>query len=135
MSTAQPGDTIELVHAWNLQVVDGLDYPELDPTPFEAGADRLLRDTADEVFEDEQRELVDLVFSPVRGHPPGVLIAKSDGADLLVVGRRGLGGFRALLLGSVSSDVIHHGTCPVIVTPLDTSETESQRPKRRGADA
>lgn len=124
---SRPGDTIELVHTWNVHVMGGIDTPPLDPAPYAAGADRLLRDTADEVFEDEERELVDVVFSPIHGHAAGALIDASDGADLLVVGRRGLGGFKALLLGSVSGDVVHHARCPVVVIPIDWSATHQQR--------
>ena len=125
ISFAQPGDTIELVHAWSLPTVAGVEALDFEPGPFAAAADRLLRDAADEVFEDEDRELVDLVFSPVRGRPAGALVQKSEGAKLIVVGRRGRGGFRSLLLGSVSHDVVHNATCPVVVTPLGSSSPQS----------
>ena len=41
--------------------------------------------------------------------------AKGENADLIVIGTRGLGGFKKLLLGSVSSGVVTHAHCAVLV--------------------
>ncbi|OLB46146.1 hypothetical protein AUH73_04625 [archaeon 13_1_40CM_4_53_4] len=41
--------------------------------------------------------------------------AAKEHADLIIVGTRGLGGFKKMLIGSVSSGVISHANCPVLV--------------------
>ncbi len=51
----------------------------------------------------------------VNGVPAEALLSAAEGADLLVVGARGAGGFKRLLLGSVSTHLTHHAPCPVAV--------------------
>ena len=45
------------------------------------------------------------------------LVDASQGADMVVVGARGGGGFTRLLMGSVSSEVVQHSACPVVIVP------------------
>jgi nucleotide-binding universal stress UspA family protein len=76
--------------------------------------------TIDELLQVIKEELGEqpavLVQAQVKqGRPAKVLIDESAGADLLVVGSRGHGGFAGLLLGSVGQHVAAYAKCPVTV--------------------
>jgi nucleotide-binding universal stress UspA family protein len=58
---------------------------------------------------------IDVSTEVVEGQAAGVLLEAARDADLLVVGSRGLGGFRELLLGSVSQQCANHAGCPVVI--------------------
>jgi nucleotide-binding universal stress UspA family protein len=61
---------------------------------------------------------VELETRLVEGGAASVLTEEAAEADLLVVGSRGLGGFRELLLGSVSHQCAQHASCPVLIVPV-----------------
>ena len=106
--------TVDVVHAWQ--------YPYVGEASFAI---------SEEEFETEARAMLDrsveqagplpagVVVNPVLEHGPaaGALIGTSHGADLLVLGSRGRGGFVGLLLGSVSQQCAHHAPCPVVIVP------------------
>ncbi len=60
------------------------------------------------------------------------LVEVSPGAEMLVVGSRGIGGFRGLLLGSTASQLVGQAQCPVVVVPVaaadDPAELDSGLP-------
>jgi nucleotide-binding universal stress UspA family protein len=62
------------------------------------------------------------------GDAATVLIDASRDADMLVLGSRGYGPMRAVLLGSVSQRVIRHATCPVMVVPRSATKEHRPRP-------
>lgn len=63
----------------------------------------------------EKYPQVDVRLDVVPGRASSVLVDASAGAELLVVGARGHGGFAGLLLGSVSQAALHHAHCPVVI--------------------
>jgi nucleotide-binding universal stress UspA family protein len=74
-----------------------------------------IRQHATEILERHGAVDVDVTTRSVEGGATQVLLEASADAGLLVVGSRGRGGFRGLLLGSVSAACIQHATCPVLV--------------------
>jgi nucleotide-binding universal stress UspA family protein len=53
----------------------------------------------------------------ITGVPAEVLLAATAGADMIVVGSRGAGGFSRLTMGSVGDQVARHAHCPVVIIP------------------
>jgi nucleotide-binding universal stress UspA family protein len=99
------------VHAW--------DYPYGTELSSSTVHDMVRVDAA-VVLDDALRRCQERGRSPVRGElvqrpPSKAILAEADHADLVVVGSRGRGGFRSLLLGSVAHTVVEHATCPVVV--------------------
>ncbi len=80
---------------------------------------------------------VDCELRTAHGQPSRVLLGESEDADLIVVGSRGLSELRSLLLGSVSQEVAHHATCPVVIvpTPPDGGSGDSADREPSAADA
>jgi nucleotide-binding universal stress UspA family protein len=114
------------VHAWRLPLTEGapepnvLGHPIFPEQPLEelstsltaAGA-RILEEalaTIDVSGLAIERDVVEAA-------PARALLAAAQAADLLVVGSRGQGGFKGLLLGSVGQQCANHSPCPIVIVP------------------
>jgi nucleotide-binding universal stress UspA family protein len=113
------GARLEVVCPWDLPF-SGLatsysPEPVGLPNPQEIArrAGTALDQTVREVLGDDLPLDVEQVVE--QGDPAAVLLRRSEGADMLVVGSRGHGGFNRLLVGSVSEKCVRHATCSVIV--------------------
>ncbi len=107
---------VTAVHVWNSPVIEGLGV--VLPIPYELSdvasqAERLLAEQL--AGWQEKYPDVPVTQRVEHGSVPSTLLEASQDAGLVVVGSRGLGGFRGLLLGSVSQAVLHHATCPVAI--------------------
>jgi nucleotide-binding universal stress UspA family protein len=117
------GVPVNAVHAWQpplaSPVVDVgpvpgpmLDVPVVIEKAKEAAeelVERVVQEVADEASG------VDLRPATIEGSAASALVEAAEGADLLVVGSRGLGGFKGLVLGSVSHQMASHAPCPVVI--------------------
>jgi nucleotide-binding universal stress UspA family protein len=74
---------------------------------------------------------IDVKTKLVHSHPVQALIDEADGAELIVVGSRGRGGFTGMLLGSVSQAVLHHAACPVAVVHPQRTRTHKPSPAQQ----
>ncbi|MCO4255572.1 universal stress protein [Pseudarthrobacter cellobiosi] len=103
---------VRVVTAWEFPpVAVGMEGLVRDPDVFPQTARRLQNEALKRV----DSEGVTVTGDVVQGNAADMLLRAAENADLLVVGSRGLGGFTGLLLGSVSTQVLHHSPCPVLV--------------------
>jgi nucleotide-binding universal stress UspA family protein len=79
----------------------------------EKAAEKLLAQEIEQVDSDD----LTIEGRVVSGPATDALIKAAEEADLVVVGTRGLGGFKELLLGSVSHQVVHYSPRPVVIVP------------------
>lgn len=103
------------VHAWS-------DLPVTTSWELTTATDLVEQRAAEELttwLSESRAEHPDVTVEPVIAHggPAQVLLDRAGAAQLLVVGSRGRGGFRGLLLGSTSQAMIYHAACPVAVVP------------------
>jgi nucleotide-binding universal stress UspA family protein len=106
------GASLEVVTAWNM--LDQVTATEFDPKYGEATARADLQEVVAAELGDDGPAATLRIENDL---PARTLLRAAEGAWLLVVGSRGLGGFKGLLLGSVSQQVAHHAPCPVLIVP------------------
>jgi nucleotide-binding universal stress UspA family protein len=109
------GGRVEAVHVWHAPPLAVYPYGALafDPRTFEEDARVTLDRVVDSTDTRGLAEPVERIV--VCGTAARALLDAAKGADLLVVGSRGLGGFTGLVLGSVGEQCVRHAGCPVLV--------------------
>jgi nucleotide-binding universal stress UspA family protein len=108
--------TLEVVHAWRTVPIADYAFTEREP----GGSGRYAQRLLDEAVEAEDTTGLAVERKLLSGGTAYALTHEAKGASLLVIGSRGRGGFTGLLLGSVSQQLAHHASCPVVIVPPDT---------------
>ena len=106
------GAAIHIVTTWDYPTGYGMEAAIGDWDPA-ADARQIVENAIAAAFPVSRPDAVSTAI--VRGHPAQALIDASRDAAMLVVGSRGRGGFKGLLLGSVSAYCAEHALCPVVV--------------------
>ncbi len=107
--------TVRAVEAWQYAVSDSWEgMPVNIYDTMEEGAQAQLAEIVAEVAGEDAKAVEQVI---ALGAPASALLDASTDAELLVLGSRGLGGFKGLLVGSVSQQCVHHAVCPVVIIP------------------
>lgn len=116
---------VEAVHVWSLPPYwGGIDYA-LSQLPSRREVEEAARRELDEILAGLP-DTVPVEPVVVEGSVARVLVQMSQGAEMLVVGSRGRGGFTGLVLGSTSHALVGHAHCPVLVVqPLDVDRSDT----------
>jgi nucleotide-binding universal stress UspA family protein len=126
------GAEVEVVHAGAKPEVSA--WPAVLPTPSHEDLVEAGNAVVDEVLEAVDTDGVTITREVRPSVTADLLCDRALDADLVVVGARGLGGFRGLMLGSVTQHVVAHSPRPVVVVvPEDRTTDESPRRRRRSA--
>ncbi|HXR12830.1 MAG TPA: universal stress protein [Gaiellaceae bacterium] len=112
--------SLKLVTAWHLppMVYGGMGWTGIDPgviTELREFTEKRLEETCKK--HSESLDGLDVERLVSEDAAASALLDAAEGADLLVVGTRGHGGFSGLLLGSVSQQCAHHSPCPIVIVP------------------
>lgn len=110
------GVSIEAVIAWHLPVIVGGTFAPLgtlDGPDFGDIAAKSLSEAISQTV--DAASPVKISSTVMEGNPAQVLLEAAKGAELLVVGSRGHGGFAGALLGSVSQHCAHYAPCPLVI--------------------
>lgn len=112
-------------HNSDIVLVAVVKPPEFSPSideidEFFADGERHIRPLLDKAVEQGEQQGVSIRAEILRGHPAESIVRYSYDrrADLIIMGTRGIGGFKNLIIGSVAQKVVSYSKVPVLVVKL-----------------
>ena len=116
-----PQSEVKAITAFETPITVGMEPWAATPTYFDQ-LEKAVREAAKAVIDGAMKKLkaiqdttLKISSETIQGPPKQVIVEEAErwGADLILMGSRGLGAWNRLLLGSVSSAVVHHAKCSV----------------------
>jgi nucleotide-binding universal stress UspA family protein len=125
------GAKVDAVYAWDPSPIVAAGAPRADWRPLRHAAERRAAEFVRGVLGRDG----DVPVTPrmAIGRPAEVLVAASAGADLLVVGSRGISGLEAIEAGSISHHCVAYAECPVVIVRHDPLRRGEARPEETPA--
>ena len=122
------GSSVMVVNSWEVPLPQGGESGRAEEQTFhedvfDRQSEEIVAGVLAEVVDDETEQL-EISAVRMQNHPVEALLEAGEDADLLVVGSRGRGGVRGLVMGSVSQGVLRHAHLPVVVLPPHSEEVE-----------
>lgn len=127
---------IEVITAYSTTFVSNasdFNYVPIEPLDLQEQVQAMQQEIVTSVVGDED---VEIECKMVKGRAADVLITAGQDAEMVVVGSRGRGGFKGLLLGSVSHQIVQHCKCPVVIVPFspvkEQVKDQAKKPAKKG---
>lgn len=122
------GSEVVVVNSWEVplpadQASLAADVQSLHEDVFDRQSEEVVAGVLAEVI-DDRTENLDISAVRMQANPVEALLKAGEEADLIVVGSRGRGGVRGLVMGSTSQGVLHNARGPVAVLPPHSDETD-----------
>lgn len=109
------GALLHVIYAFTSPTAVGVPVPADYYETLQKDAHTIIDESIASATEGFTGTLPEIARTVVPEAPGAALVDASEGAELVVVGSRGRGGFSSLLIGSVSTQCVYHAHCPVLV--------------------